>query len=137
MVRQNESTIVEPRGLVWVAEVVVAALVTMSLLPMLFLYVLDLAAGSIAPDAAWALGIAIGLLGIWVAVMTPDSLYQRSPAMRWAAVITLALATTLLAQLAWGSVRTAGMDFGILVELAAAGVALHQVVRLILLSKKS
>lgn len=129
--------IVESKGRrspLWVAEVVVAAIMTASLLPMLFLYGLDLAAGTIAPDAAWALGAAIGLLGIWVALLTPDSLHQRKPAIRWAVVAALALAVTFLAKLAWGSAHADNMNLGLVVLLpmvTSAGVALHQLIRLI------
>jgi hypothetical protein len=124
---------------VWIAEVVLTAITTLSLLPMLFLYVLDLAGGTIAPDAAWALGAVIGLLGIWVALLIPDSRYQRNPAFRWSVVAALAIATTFLAKLAWDSVRAGGMDFGfgLFVNVAAAGVALHQLARLILRSEQS
>ena len=125
------------RGPVWIAEVVVALVVTATLLPMLLLYVLDLAAGKVAPDAGWALGYAIGLLGIWVALMSLDSLYQRSAAMRWAVVVALVVAATLMPQLAWGGVRAGGMNFGIFLLLAAAGVALHHLVRLVRLPNAS
>jgi hypothetical protein len=124
---------------VWIAEVVVTVIMTASLFPMLFLYVLDLATGTVAPGAVWAIGVVIGLLGIWVALLIPDSRYKGNSGMRWAVVAALAIGTTLLAKLVWDSVGTGGMGFGFgfFVNVAAAGVALHQLVRLILLSARA
>jgi hypothetical protein len=114
-------------------EVLIALVTTFMLLPMLLLYVLDLSAGTIAPDAMKAFGAAIGLIGIWLAVLRPDSTFQRKPLLRWCVIVLLIIAIAALANLAWGSVREGGLAFGIrlLVMLAPLGVALHQVVRIL------
>jgi hypothetical protein len=127
--------------LIRIAEIVFTALATFSLLPVLFLIVADLASGTsstprLGRDSAWAFGILIGLVGVWVALLIPDSRYQRNPGIRWAVVAALAIATALLVELAWGMMRFgAGMvPFSIMV--AAAGVGLHHFARLIMLSKR-
>ncbi len=127
------NTIGERNQALWSIEMLIAGLTTFMLLPMLLLYVLDLAAGTIAPDAMWAFGAAIGLLGIWIALLRPDSTYRRSPPIRWCVIAILIIGIGVLANLAWGSVQRGGMGFGIglLMMLAPVGVALHQLVRLL------
>ena len=117
----------------WGIEVLIAVLTTFMLLPMLLLYVLDLAAGTIAPDASWAFGAAIGLIGIWLALLRPDSTFHRKPLLRWPVIVILIIGIVVLANLAWGSVQHGGMGFGVrlLLMLAPVGVALHQIVRLL------
>jgi tetrahydromethanopterin S-methyltransferase subunit C len=129
----NVNVIGERNPVLWGIEVLIAALTTVTLLPMLLLYMLDLAAGTIAPDAMFALGAAIGLIGIWLALLRPDSTYQRSALLRWCVIVILIIGTAILANLAWGSVRQGGTGFGIglLATLAPVGVALHQIVRLL------
>jgi hypothetical protein len=125
------------RGFLWTAEVVVTAIKTLSFFPMLLLYVLDLATGLVSPGAGWAFAVVIGMLGVWAALLIPDSRYQRNPRMRWAVVAALAIATIIVGRFLWNSVRAFG--FGLLLfanvaaDVAAAVVALHQLVRLILL----
>lgn len=121
--------LIEGRRAVRVAEVALAAAMTLTLLPMLVLYVLDLSTGRIGPGAAWALGVAIGLLGIWAALLATDSLYQRKPLMRWAVLAALAVAVTFMANIAWDMRASSG--FTSLVAVASAGVAVHQLVRLL------
>ncbi len=117
----------------WGFEVLIAVLTTVMLLPMLLLYLLDLAAGTIAPDAMWAFGAAIALVGIWTGLLRPDSTYQRSPLLRWCVIAILIIGMGVLANLAWGSVQQGGMRFGIglFVMVAPIGVSLHQLVRLL------
>jgi len=116
-----------------VIAIVIVGMATITLLPMLLLYGMDFAAGTIAPDAIFALGVAIGLLGIWIALLKPDSIYQRSPAIRWGVIVALIIGIGGLANLAWGSVQVGGTGFGIglLILLAPVGVALYLLVRLL------
>jgi hypothetical protein len=54
----------ERKSATWVVEVAFAVLLTVELLPVLLLYALDLAAGTVAPDAEKALVAAVGIVGL-------------------------------------------------------------------------
>jgi hypothetical protein len=117
----------------WGVEVVIAVLTTFMLLPMLLLYLLDLFAGKIAPDAIWAFGAAIAVLGIWLALLRPDSTFQGNALLRGCVIAMLIIGISVLADLTWGSHQLQGMGYGVglLVKLAPTGVVLHQLVRLL------
>lgn len=127
------NTIGERRRAIRLLGIMVAVIATITLLPMLLLYGMDLAAGTIAPDATLALCAAIGLLGIWIALAKPDSVYERRPAIRWVVIATLIIGIGAFANLAWGIMQPRGTGFGIgfLMILAPVGVALHQLIRLL------
>jgi hypothetical protein len=121
------------RRVTWGFEVAFALLLTIELLPVLVLYGLDLAAGTVAPDAEKALGAVAGIIGLWLALMSSDALMRRLPALRWASVIALILAAALGLYLVWGFTRTVGgMAWAAgLTGAAGAAVALHQIARLV------
>ncbi len=120
----------------WVVEVGLTALVTLSLLPTILFYVLDLTAGIVAPDAEWGFGAAIGLIGIWVALLARDSLNQPKARIRWAVVVALVVAVVCLARLAWGfrTTKGASVTTGLLI-VASTAIGLHQLIRLLRRSK--
>ena len=120
----------------WVAEVALTALVTLMLLPTVLLYLLDLVAGIISPDAEWGFGTAIGLTGLWVALLARDSLNQQKSRIRWAVIVALFVAVICLAKLAWGFADTEGASVpSALLIVAAAAIGVHQLLRLLRRSK--
>jgi hypothetical protein len=119
----------EGRSKLWAIEVVVTGLTTVMLLPVLGLYGMDLAAGTIAPDAEWALAAVVGLVGLWIALLKPDSFYQRRRVMRWAVVAALIISIGALANLVLGGPN--GITADLLILGAPVVVAIHQLVRLL------
>jgi hypothetical protein len=122
----------ERKSVTWAVEVALAILLTLMLLPMLLLYGLDLAAGTVAPDAEKALLAVVGLVGLWLALLSSDALVRRQPLLRWAAVIALALAAAGGIYFVWLSGHIAGDTpwVAALAGAAGAAVALHQLIRL-------
>jgi len=122
----------ERKSQVWVVEVAFTILLTVAMLPVLLLYGLDLAAGTVAPDAEKALVAVVGIVGLWLALLSSDALVRRQPVLRWVTVTALALAAVLGMYLVWGSVHAVGEVpwVAALSGAAAAPVALHQLVRL-------
>jgi hypothetical protein len=119
------------RSTLWGVEAVMTGAITLMLVPLWSLYLLDLSGGTISPDAEWALAGAVGLAGIWLALLRNDSFYKAHPMLRWIVVATLIVAVATLAYLAWGSARIGGWYWGVLVMIAPIGIALHQAVRLL------
>ncbi len=120
------------RSVTWVLEVAFALLLTVELLPVLLLYGLDLSSGTVAPDAEIALGAVLGIIGLWLALMSSDALIRRQPFLRWASVTGLTLAAVVGIYLVWGFTRAVGgMAWAAgITGAAAAAVALHQLSRL-------
>jgi hypothetical protein len=121
------------RSVTWVLEVAFALLLTVELLPVLLLYWLDLTAGTVGADAEIALGAVVGIIGLWLALMSSDALMRRQPVLRWASVTALTLAAAVGVYLVWGFTRAVGgMAWAAgITGAAAAAVALHQLIRLV------
>ena len=119
--------------LVWIAEIVFTGLTSLSLLPVLVLVFADLiladlisgtsSTPNLRTDAALFFGLLVGLVGVWIALLMPDSQYQRNPKLRLVILAALAIAVVLLTWLAWGTLA-----------ILSVGVSLHHFVRLIMLS---
>ena len=103
----------------------VAAVATTILSPVLFLYALDLVAGTMSPDIEWALAAIVGLCGLWAALLLPEPLLQQYASIRWVIIVTLVVMAAAFLDLAWGSLP------GLIVVLIPVLVALHQTWRLI------
>jgi hypothetical protein len=122
----------ERKSVTWVVEVAFTILLTVEMLPVLLLYGLDLGAGTVAPDAEKAVVAVVGIVGLWLALLSSDAQLRRKPVRRWAGVTALALAAALGSYLMWGSAH-AGFEARWVAALsgaAGAAVALHQLVRL-------
>jgi hypothetical protein len=122
----------ERKRATWVIEIALTLLLTMELLPVLLLYALDLAAGTVAPDAEKALLAVLGIVGLWLALLSPDARVRRYPVLRWVALAGGALAGAVGLYLVWGSARAVGETpwAAALAGAAAVAIALHQLVRL-------
>ena len=126
--------------LVWIAEIIFTGLTSFSVLPTLVLIFADLVLGTSSTpiprtDAVFFFGLLIGLGGVWIVLLMPDSRYQRNPGLRWVVVAALAVAAAILTWLAWGTVRYADwLSFSM--TMLTVGVSLHHFARLIMLSRR-
>lgn len=111
-------------------ELVVVGLTTGVLLPVSALYAMDLAAGIISPDLEWALLAALGIFGLWMAVLKPDSFYRERQTVRWGVVAALVASIVALANLVWGSSQSTAPVLMWLILGAPVVVGIHQLVRL-------
>jgi len=114
-------------------EVVLAVVLTAELLPVLLLYGLDVAAGTVPPGAERALFAVVGIVGLWVALVSSEALMLRQPMLRWGTAAALTVAAALGISLVWdvalGESRAAwltGMTAG-----AGGAAAVHQGIRLV------
>ena len=126
--------------LVWIAEIVFVGLTSFSVLPTMVLIFADLVLGNsstpnLRTDAAFFFGLLIGLAGVWIALLMPDSRYEQNPGLRWVVVAALAIAAAILTWLALGTVRYEDwLSFSM--TMLTVGVSLHHFANLIMLSRR-
>jgi hypothetical protein len=108
-------------------EIVVVIGVTLSILPTLLLYGIDLLARTPSPGAGWAVAMVGAVAALWSAVLRRFPLSPRTMS-GWLTTLALAAAVVLLAYNIWGSARAGGLNFSsAAVEVAAIAVAIRHI----------